>query len=254
MKILYVDNNKFQTAQAKYENGRFITESGDVVQTNRVYDVQGKMPTFVQCKKCGSVIPNTAKAKDEHMHIHDSLKGCYGCTNFHARPVSNKGKYKVTPNGIVQTMEVIAECRRSWRSNILKDFETGCTPDYCMYTLCKEGDFQEVKIFFQDYPHAFDQIPTVDAIERVGYKERISGYYFDEYTLKGKRRVVAKVTKQGLVVQFIAFSRHNSATVLYSKRYDKLFNDCYHQWCPTWDFSSEFIDDVTKQIRKLYEV
>lgn len=110
---------------------------------------------------------------------------------------------------------------------------------------------------FTKYPNVFDDMITVDKVLDNGFTERkeYASRGQVEYKLKARNNITAVVNKLNIVDCFVIDYRTHRITVLYSKKYDKLFamsSGAYTEVKGIWFMPDTTFANIKEKIASLY--
>lgn len=239
--------------------GNFTCEGKAVSEANilTVVEDNKSKPKYVQCSSCGELIPNNAKAIEEHRTAHNTFSGCYGCDQLRSSVVvnkNNKTKYELNDDGTFTRKindNVNLYCGRVY-SKI--DITSDNRKEYCKYKGCANAEIKAQQHFFSKYPNAFDEMITVDALKN--FKE-IYAYRSNQTRLKLKCRgnIYAYANSKGIIESFQFECRYDTYNVFYSKKYDKFFyrsGSSYREFARPYNMTTDRFNYIKETIAKLY--
>lgn len=236
------------------KNGTYQYKGNNIPETNILAILESSKKGFVQCSSCGETIINTKAAIKEHIERSKSKNGCLSCINLQAtKSYNRKVKYAENEDGTfhrVTNDDVTLTCGYSWHYPSIKDESR---IKNCKYRNCTELSISGFNGFFDQYPNAFDDMITVDALKFRSVRT-YNGYTIFDLRCRGNIR--AYVNGKGIVDHFEINRRYNSRNVYYSKKYNKFFyGNCgnYIEMKPDYYWSADKIDYIKKTIANLYE-
>ena len=214
---------------------------------------------YVQCTKCNSIIKNTKKAINEHAQLKSSSKTCLKCKNlrFDDATTLKESFIKNDDGTYTRVNKIVCElkCNNSWgRPNIDSNEARGI----CMYRRCGTDTVKPVDDFFIKYPGAFDDMATVDALD----KSKWQFYYKSsddciEFAWKGRYNLSVYTTSLGIINSMRCNYRNKSYIIVYSKKYDKMFAIDYGEYreltANNSDFSTQYYNDLLKIMKDIYK-
>ena len=262
MKVLL---RKFGDAQyvwqdAHYDENGIVSGMQHVYETNIVALTDDEADNHFQCSICGKVF---SKANEEEWRKHitkrTDIEKCFECRYLKSyNPTSTHVTYERQGNGLFKKIQVeneaVLKCNVSYYSRDITNLDTH---ENCCHNRCVNATKISRTNFFSTHPEAFDTIISVNKILEAGYKEKDKNVYSGEtmYTLKGKNKIQAIVNKMSIVDYFVVSYRRNYWNVVYSKKYNKLYemtySDVYKEWRPS-EMSNETIAYIFNVISKLY--
>lgn len=236
------------------EKGKFVCDDDIIADVNILTVLDKSKKNFVKCSCCGETFPNNSKAIAAHRAAHKTYNGCYGCRYLRINQINKDiGKFSRNDDGTFNRKindKVKLHCGNSYRGYSLDDSITNGT---CAYSRCANATIEPIKTFFDEYPNAFDDMVTVDAIKDIKEIGNYSSY--TRLRLKCRGNIYAIVNKKGIIEKFQFESRYDRFEVYYSKKYDKLFCARYGNYsefsCP-YNMSSERFEYIKETIAKLY--
>lgn len=246
----------------KYKNGLFWDDHENKIHYSNILDISrdNRKNTLV-CGGCGELIKNTPEAIEKHWKDKAKEKNCLTCK--HMREHYDRNFIKKTikpdpnnPNKYIVTTKSSSSlyCSYSWRE---PKINTEDADRYCMFYVCKNATRDSFTDFFLQYPHAFEMLPTVDALIQKKWKlhNTTNGYLF--YTHPKMTSLEANVNSKGIVTEFKIdrVYKSNSARFMYSKKYDKVIcieNSRYNATGPWYIQNNEKMQSVIQKVKELF--
>lgn len=262
MKILLRNYNGEQYVWKKAEvkdAATFTLEDGGTAnQTNIVSISRDNRKKFVRCSACGEIVRNTPEAIKKHTDRASTSATCFGCP--YLREGGGKqlsAKYTLQEDGsyIVNTKKSTKlVCKISYR---YYDINSPEAREYCGFKQCATAEMKSIEDVFTKYPGVFDDMITVDKVldngftERREYTSRSAVYY----KLKARNNITAVVNKLNIVDYFVIDYRGHQISVMYSKKYNKLFdttNGVYRELKSIWFMPDTTFANIKAKIASLY--
>lgn len=228
-------------------------------QTNILAVENDPRVKYLQCKKCGEIVKNTKKAIAEHAALSQSSKTCLTCkslrisdeTNLKESYTKNEdGTYTRTKKAICSlTCDYIHRCPQ---------IDSEKARSGCRYRYCKAETLVAVNDIFVKYPGAFDDMATVDALDMSKWQFYYRGSNDAcEFKWNGRSNIRAMINNLGIINMFVCHYRSNVYEVVYSKKYDKIFEANYGEYTEiTKDdspFSETYYNELLKIFRNIYK-
>lgn len=214
---------------------------------------------YVQCTKCGEVIKNTKKNIEEHLQLSQGSKGCLTCRSLYIGDETSiketftkneDGTYTRTKKASCKLM-----CGYTYRNPLIDDAKAR---GGCRYRNCRADTIGPIDDFFIKYPGAFDDMATVDALDVGKWKVYYRGTG-DDVTFKwnGRYSINVRTTNLGIIDRFVCSYRSNDHEIVYSKKYDKIFEISYGTYAELTasdsPFSETYYKELMKIIRNIYK-
>lgn len=238
---------------------KFTLEDGcDVSQAEIVSISRDNRKKFVKCSACGEIIRNTQEAINEHKLKGTTSATCFGCK--YMREMGSKQlsvKYTLQEDGsysanVKKSLNLV--CAATWST---PDINSENARGYCKFKQCATAEMKAIEDVFTKYPNVFDDIITVDKVLDNGFTERkeYTSRGQVEYKLKARNNITAVVNKLNIVDCFVIDYRSHRITVLYSKKYDKLFamsSGTYTEVKGIWFMPDTTFANIKEKIASLY--
>ena len=264
MKVLMRDHGAQQLVYitATYKNGKFYDEYDRAIYPKRILDIaRDNRKNTVVCSNCGELIKNTPEAIEKHWKEKAKNKNCLECEYLRERNRSLvKKTIKPDPNNenkFIVTTKTSANvyCGFDWREPNINSEDA---ERYCKHMRCKHAGRTEFTDFFLENPHAFDVLPTVDALVQKRWKliDYTGGNYL-VYAHPRMTTLTAYVNSKGVVTEFNLNKIHSDYSVnfMYSKRYDKIvFMDGTKYYLNAPWFVRENLSKMNSAIEKVKEL
>lgn len=214
---------------------------------------------YVQCKKCERIIKNTKKAISEHIQLKSNSKACLMCHNLRS---SNENTLKEslvknddgTYTRVKKTVCSLG-CGNSWgRPSIDSDDARSV----CMYRRCDANTLVPIDDFFIKYPGAFDDMATVDALDKSKWQLYCKHYNdYIEFNWKGRYNISVYTTNLGIIDYIKCNYRNKTYYIVYSKKYDKMFAFDYGAYkeltANNSYFSTQYYNELLKIMKDIYK-
>lgn len=262
MKVLLRNYNgeQYVWKKAEVKNAtKFALEDGGTANQTEIVSIsRDNRKKFVRCSACGEIIKNTPEAIKEHTDRASTSATCFGCP--YLREGGSKqlsAKYTLQEDGsyIVNTKKSTKlSCKISYR---YYDINSPEAREYCRFKQCATAEMKAIEDVFTKYPGAFDDMITVDKVldngftERREYTSRSAVYY----KLKARNNITAVVNKLNIVDYFVIDYRSHQISIMYSKKYDKLFttdSGVYKELKSIWFMPDTTLANIKAKIASLY--
>jgi len=241
------------------QSNKFSVDGNIVKHTSIVSIENYPHEKYVRCTKCGSIIKNTKKAIQEHAQLALSSKACLTCRYLNGRTMKNL-KESLTKNAdgvYIKTMksECLLTCGYAYSNSSIDDVDAR---NKCQYRHCGADTVGLIDNFFAKYPGAFDDMATVDALDMSEWQIncRHAGNAL-EFKWTGRYSLYVHTTGLGIIDRFECNYRNNIYTIVYSKKYDKMFTfnwGEYSEFTATNSlFSTQYYNTLMKIMRNIYK-
>lgn len=262
MRVLLRNYNGEQYVWKKAEvkdTTKFTLEDGrDVSQIDIVSISRDNRKKFVKCSACGEIIRNTPEAINEHKLRGTTSSTCFGCRYMQERNGKQLSvKYTLQEDGsyaasVKKKLNLI--CAATWNR---VDINSESARECCKFKSCATAEMKVIEDVFTKYPGVFDDMITVDKILDNGFTERreYASRGATYYKLKARNNITAVVNKLNIVDYFIIDYRNHQISVMYSKKYDKLFrtdSGVYMELKSIWFMPDTTVKNIKAKIASLY--
>ena len=258
MKILLRKDFKWYECTFDFKRGSIITTDNNIIPENDIVAIQDdERSKYVKCIHCGEILRNTKKAIAEHCSKKCDEKACLTCSYKRAKVV-NAGEYKYVPlpDGTYKekyesTVSLYCNLRYSSIDIKSEQARTGCK-----YRNCAEAkeNYTQLDGFFIKHPNAFDDLPTVDALDEKVWT--FDSRYNNKFIFKAKKRftLYANANEKGIITDFIYKKRYSSYSFVYSKKYNQIFwmNGSSYSTSKPYELTSTQFDELKKVIENIY--
>ena len=126
-----------------------------------------------------------------------------------------------------------------------------------MYKRCDANTLVPVDDFFIKYPGAFDDMATVDALDKSKWQLYYKHYNdYIEFNWKGRYNISVYTTNLGIIDYFRCNYRNKSIQIVYSKKYDKMFMfdyGTYKELTESSGFSTQYYNELLKIMKDIYK-
>lgn len=264
MQALIRDYNgeQFVYVPVKYKNKRFETASGEIISETNIIDVlRDNRSQYVICSYCGAMIKNTPEAIEAHIKEKEQQRDCFKCSHMKtgcSLKGSHKKTFKPDPNNpgnyiVKETWSTNCYCGFIWRS---PDINSEVAEAECKYHQCRNAAMENFTDTFLKYPGLFNVLPTVDMLLQKRWKfEGISGDYII-YHHSRMTTLKAYANSKGIVSHFgIQGLSGSFYRLMYSKKYDKLFNfggNSKYKTSLPYNLTAEKRDSALAKIKELF--
>lgn len=213
---------------------------------------------YVRCKMCDTVFKNTKKAIEEHAQLAKSSKTCLTCKSLYfSDETNNKESFVKNADGTyTRTKKCVCQLTCGYTYGH-PQIDSDKARERCRYRSCSLTTIEPVEDFFTKYPGAFDDMATVDALDMS--KWQISSKYSENvyFKLKGRHNITVSTNGLGIINVFACYYRSNSYEIVYSKKYDKMFE----LYCGFYSeitqknskFSETYYNELMKIMRNIYK-
>lgn len=213
---------------------------------------------YVRCKMCGTVFKNTKKAIEEHAQLAKSSKACLTCKSLHfSDETNNKESFVKNQDGTyTRTNKCVCQLTCGYTYGH-PQIDSDKARERCRYRNCSSTTIEPVENFFTKYPGAFDDMATVDALDM--NKWQIQSKYSETvyFKLKDRYNITVSTNGLGIINCFTCDYRSNSYEIVYSKKYDKMFElycGKYSELAPeNSKFSETYYNELMKIMRNIYK-
>lgn len=262
MKVLLRSYNGEQyvwkKAEVKNTNHFTLEDGSTVAQTDIVSISRDNRKKFVRCSACGAIIRNTPEEIKEHSLRSTTSATCFGCQ--YMRECNSKQlsvKYTLQEDGsyvasVKKNLKLA--CAVGWNR---VDINSQDARNGCKFRLCATAEMQSINDVFTKYPGVFDDMITIDKVLDNGFTERreYTNGNVVEYKLKARNHIIAVVNKLNIVDRFVIDYRGHTISVMYSKKYNKLFgisNGKYIELNGVWFMPDNTFTNIKTKIASLY--
>ena len=248
----------WKKAEMKSATKFALEDGGEARQVDIVSISRDNRKKFVKCSACGEIIRNTPEAIKEHRDRASTSATCFGCP--YIRETNSKqlsAKYTLQEDGryVVNVKNSVKlSCRNSWD---YYDINSQGARDVCRWKQCATSEMKAIEDVFTKYPCVFDDMITVDKVLDNGFtkREECASRGKVEYKLKARNNIIAVVNKLNIVDCFVIDYRNHRITVVYSKKYDKLFaisSEKYTEVKSIWFMPDTTFANIKAKIASLY--
>lgn len=262
MKILLRSDYKWHEATFDKQEKLFkIDQSIRYGGIDEAYIVSVKDDTrndFVICKGCGEVVPNTKAEIKNHLELGTSSKACFHCKKMKEQKqvVVGERKYTLNEDGTYTISEkrnsILCCSNRNYYAGPYIDSEDARRN--CMYSRCASAGVEGYVDTFTKYPGLFDEIITIDALNKKKWK--FESKYSDSILFKatGSLRLYARANNYGIIDRFTYSFRSYDYDFVYSKKYNKIFWLNYGKYIEKVPSSNITASNLAKIMEKVVEV
>lgn len=248
------DNEEYVVKNIEVAYNDKYTCNNKIIEETNILTMLDNKSKFLKCTACGELVRNTKKDIEKHLDRTSSYENCIGCPHLKSEILKNVAtKYTKKEDDtfvLSSKSNVNLVCGNKIFHNV--SITDAKRLDYCAYKKCTKGTLLASETFFSQYPNAFDEMITVDAIK---FKNVCVNYSYTELQLKCRGSLFACVNNKG-IVDFFKFRTHYVDYILYySKKYNKIFynnRNRYQEWNCDYYVSSDRIDYIKKTIANLY--
>ena len=258
MKVLLSSNYQWKDALFDVARNVITDVNGVEIHATNIISIEDDVRTnYVRCANCNHIILNTAEAIDAHYNAHSNSSECFQC--FYMRCVTglDAGKtYERNADG-TYTQHQNSNCKLycTRRHGLSIEIDSENARNNCIIHQCRERNSMiPLDDFFIKYPHAFDNVATIDALDQDRWKfNKKSGDYYIFHTT-GNANCDAIVNSMGIVDRFISHFNQRKYPFRYSKRYNKLaWIDGY-----TYETDARMVSDIRSglllnEVSKIYK-
>lgn len=258
MSVLLRDTYRWTKAVFDTKSNRIIVQRVGSVDPWNIVDIKNdERLQYVWCKNCGTILLNTDAAKNEHTNMHKQIDVCLGCRYFKKDSRINKSS-KITIN---EEGKYILSTSDEY--NCYCGIEYGWTEigrakeSSCKYLHC--NTFDTLDDFHVRYPHAFNKIATVDALDSKKWKIDPDKHNAEYYAFKATKRytLLAQVNKMGIIDCFVYKCYDTTKIFVYSEKYNKLFwkadFDDISDTCPTTSIDEARYNELLEVVSNIYK-
>lgn len=259
LRILLRGDYRWHDACWDIQSNKFSVDGNFIKHTNIVSVENYPHTKYVRCTKCGSIIKNTKKAVQEHAQLALSSKACLTCEYLNCRNMKNfKESLTKKDDGVyIRTVksECLLTCNYTYSSPSIDDVDAR---NKCRYRHCGADTVGPIDNFFAKYPGAFDDMATVDALDMNEWQIncRHLGGAFD-FRWTGRYSLYVCTTDLGIIDRFECNYRNDRYTIVYSKKYDKMFMFDWGEYSELTAtnslFSTQYYNALMKIMRNIYK-
>jgi hypothetical protein len=259
MKVLLRSDFKWHECGFNTSTGRLLLKDNpnSISDTDVISIHDDERKKYVQCDHCGEILKNTEKAIKEHCSKKCDEKACFTCPYLGEQKYDSKvSKYTLLPDGTykVKREETASlQCRLNYRRLPINSQEAR---NSCKYRNCKESEdnFKPINSFFIEYPNAFDELLTVDALSEKEWT--FCSHYSNRFDFKARKKftLYARANAKGIITEFIYKQRHDNYSFMYSKKYNQIFwiNGGYSLNKP-YNITATRLEEIKKVIERTWE-
>lgn len=261
MEILYSKDLKWYPCKCDNRNMRlniiFDDRAITIGETEVIAVKNDERKKYVKCLQCGEFIPNTKKAIAEHAAKKINESSCFDCPYVRCDFLNDiHNKYKPLPDGTYERTnksKVKFTCGINWRRTDISSNESRIN---CKYRNCTDNkeNFVPIATFFGQYPDAFNDILTIDALNEKEWE--LDAKFRDTFIFKAKKRFTlhAEIDYNGIVKHFTYRNRKNWCNFMYSKKYNQIFwmIDGKYKTSSPYFLDNDRKEEINKVIEKLY--
>lgn len=253
--------NDYKWHDAKWDGKTKLLSIGkNRLNTTDIISVENDPRTkYLQCTKCNSIIKNTKKAISEHIQLKSNSKTCLICQYLRSsnEDILKESWVKNDDGTYTRVKKTVCSltCGNSWGRPSIDSNDARLA---CMYRRCDNNTLAPVDDFFIKYPGAFDDMATIDALD----KSKWHLYYkssddYIEFTWKGRYNLSVYTTSLGIIDYMRCNYRNKSYIIVYSKKYDKMFAIDYGEYreltANNSDFSTQYYNELLKIMKDIYK-
>lgn len=246
-----------------YINGTFtLANTGEIIDKTQIISIKDdNRNKFVRCSVCGKEFLKDSEEWYQHIAKVNDTSKCFGCRYLRERHVgtaqtkyvlNDEDRYEAT-----KTYSTSLYCCNNYNS---VDIGSQSARDNCYYNRCVSAEPSTIIDIFTEYPGVFDDMATIKAVLKCGYKEITEIHGETAFRLKGKNNIYATVNEKQIVDHFRVHFRSKCWEVFYSNRYHKYFttkycsngNYNYEEWTKPYQLSDETFEYIKAKIASLY--
>lgn len=260
MKILLRSDYKWHEANFNINQHAFIVDGQSVYETAILAVKEDNRNQFATCTNCGTTIPNTSEEITKHLALHTTTETCMTCpdrriyTNYLAKDKPEYIRNEDNTYTEISKRKAIFYCMYNRGMASEANIHNSNGMSRCKYRNCSTNTIQSYSDIFIEKPNLFDDIITVDALDK---EKWIFQRKFDNYSVfnaTGSIRLSAIVNNMGIVDYFSLDFRNNSYDLYYSKKYDTIYYGKYHRYTtepPMYNISATTLNRIYKKIKEL---
>ena len=264
MKILLRSDYKWHDATFDNQDKLFNIDQNvcyhGIDETSIVSVKDDNRSDFVICSGCGEVVKNTKAAIKKHLELGKSSQTCFNCKKMreYSSTIIGERKYILNEDGSYTVHE-----KRN--SNLLctnKRYYSGPNIDSekarqdCKYSCCSSDGLKVYEDTFTKYPGLFDEVITVDALNKKKWKFEVKVRDYISFKATGSLRLYARINNYGIIDKFTYSYRNYNYNFVYSKKYNKIFwlsNGKYIEKAPSSNVTSANLAKIIEKIHEVYE-
>lgn len=264
MKILLRSDYKWYEATFNKQNKKFEIDQnvyrGGLDETQIVSIKDDTRNDFAICNGCGEVIPNTKAAIKKHLELGTSSQACFHCKKMKecSATVIGERKYTLNEDGTYTITEkrnaTLCCTNNSWYDGPSIDSERA--RDRCKYASCASKGVQTWSDIFTKYPGLFDELFTVDALNKKKWKFETKYSNYVEFKATGSLRLYARINNYGIIDRFVYSYRNYNYEFVYSKKYNKIFWLNYGKYIekvPSSNITAANLAKILEKVKEVYE-
>lgn len=262
--LRYWEDKQYIWKDVDYNNGSFtLANTGEFIGKTQIISIKDdNRNKFIRCSVCGKEFLKDSEEWLQHITKVNDTSKCFDCRYLREKntgvaratyTLNNEGRYEAT-----KTYSTSLVCGNNYNSI---DIGSQSARDHCCYNRCVGAEPSTVIDVFTEYPGLFDDMATIKAVLKCGYKEISTVQGDTAFRLKGKNNIFAVMNDQQIVDHFRVTFRSNFWDVYYSSRYHKYFttkyagngNYDYIEWPKPYQLSDETFEYIRAKIASLYE-
>ena len=253
--------NDYQWHDAKWDGKTKLLSIGkNRLNTTDIISVENDPRTkYLQCTKCNSIIKNTKKAISEHIQLKSNSKTCLMCPYLRSsnEDILKESWVKNDDGTYTRVKKTVCSlgCGNSWGHPSIDSNDARLA---CMYRRCDANTLVPIDDFFIKYPGAFDDMATVDALDKSKWQLYCKHYNdYIEFNWKGRYNISVYTTNLGIIDYIKCNYRNKTYYIVYSKKYDKMFAIDYGAYkeltANNSDFSIQYYNELRKIMKDIYK-
>jgi hypothetical protein len=251
-RVLLRSDYRWHNACWDEKNNELTVYGRPVSQVNILSIENDPRIKYVRCKMCDTVFKNTKKAIEEHAQLAKSSKSCLTCKSLcFSDETNNKESFTKNDDGTyTRTKKCICQLTCGYTYGH-PQIDSDKARERCRYRNCSLTTIEPVENFFTKYPGAFDDMATVDALDM--NKWQIYSKYSETvyFKLKGRYNITVSTNGLGIINVFTCDYRSNSYEIVYSKKYDKIFELYCGEYSEITETSSKFSETYYNELMKI---
>ena len=262
--LRYCEGKQYIWKDVDYNNGSFtLTNTGEIIGKTQIISIKDdNRNKFIRCSVCGKEFLKDSEEWLQHITKVNDTSKCFNCRYLRER---NTGIARTTYTPIdedryeaTRTYSTELVCTNSYRSI---DIGSQDARDNCCYNRCVGAAPSTAIDIFTEYPGLFDDMATIKAVLKCGYKEIGTIQGETAFRLKGKNNIFAVVSNQQIVDHFHVTFRSNCWNVYYSSRYHRYYttkysgngNYDYIEWTKPHQLTDETFEYIKVKIASIYK-
>lgn len=262
MKILLRSDYTWHEATYDVKSQIFNVDGNPIQYTSVVSIKDDNRNQYVTCKGCGATIPNNPEDIAKHMALGTSRETCLTCQfkrpNYTSLSRDDVSLIRNDDNTYteVQKRNLTLYCLQQYYKGHRTNIHDPNGMSHCIYKDCATKGTTSFTDFFTEHPNIFDDIITVDALDKKKWHFISKADHVIIFTAMGSPRLHAKANHMGIIDRFTLEFRSSAYDFVYSNKYDKIFwmrYGNYTEECPVCSISATSLANIYKKVSNIYK-